>query len=107
VQSGIAGTFPEKEEENEKEKKESEDVKDPSLTADNDKSIRADKEGVSDKDKEQPMDVDKKASEETTASTQSTTVNRTGEEEPERIVKVRYIVKFMFFELLIFVLCNY
>lgn len=58
------------------------------MTSENDKSIRADKEVVSDKDKEQPMDVDKKPCEETTASTQSTTVNRTAEEEPERIVKV-------------------
>lgn len=58
------------------------------MTADNDRSIRADKEVVSDKDKEQPMDVDKKPCEETTASTQSATVNRTAEEEPERIVKV-------------------
>jgi len=74
------------------------------LATDNDKSIRADKEGVSDKDKEQPMDVDKKPCEETTASTQSTTVNRTAEEEPERIVKVSYIAKFIIFELLIFVL---
>ncbi|XP_026812991.1 SWI/SNF complex subunit SMARCC2 isoform X1 [Rhopalosiphum maidis] len=87
LQSGIAGTFPEKEEENDKEKKEPEDVKDPSLTTENDKSVRADKEVISDKDKEQPMDVDKKPCEETTASTQSTTVNRTAEEEPERIVK--------------------
>lgn len=62
------------------------------MTTENDKSIRTDKEGVSDKDKEQPMDVDKKPCEETTASTQSTTVNRTTEEEPERIVKVRYHV---------------
>lgn len=74
------------------------------MTADNDKSIRSDKEGVSDKDKEQPMDVDKKPCEETTASTQSTTVNRTSEEEPERIVKVSCIVKFILFELLIFVM---
>lgn len=70
------------------------------MTTDNDKSIRADKEGVSDKDKEQPMDVDKKPCEETTASTQSTTVNRTADEEPERIVKVSYIVKFILFEIL-------
>lgn len=34
------------------------------------------------------MDVDKKPCEDNTASTQSSTVNRTTEEEPERIVKV-------------------
>jgi hypothetical protein len=34
------------------------------------------------------MDVDKKPCDEITASTQSTTVNLTSEEEPERIVKV-------------------
>lgn len=34
------------------------------------------------------MDVDKKPCDESTASTQSTTANRTSEEEPERIVKV-------------------
>lgn len=74
---------------NEKEKKEPEDVKDPSLTAENDKPVRTDKEEVaSEEDKEQPMDVDKKPCEENTASTQSTTANRTTEEEPERIVKV-------------------
>lgn len=59
------------------------------MTADNEKSVRTDKEGiVSEKDKEQPMDVDKKLCEENTASTQLTTVNRTTEEEPERLVKV-------------------
>lgn len=34
------------------------------------------------------MDVDKKPCDENTASTQSTTANRTADEEPERIVKV-------------------
>lgn len=68
------------------------------MTTENDKSVRADKEVVSEKDKEQPMDVDKKPCEETTASTQSTTVNRTAEEEPERIVKVSCNVKIISFK---------
>lgn len=63
-------------------------MKDTTLNADNDKTVRTDKEGISEKDKEQPMDVDKKPCDENTASTQSTTANRTAEEEPERIVKV-------------------
>ncbi|VVC40429.1 Homeobox domain-like,BRCT domain,SMARCC, N-terminal,SANT/Myb domain,SWIRM domain,SANT domain,SMARCC [Cinara cedri] len=79
LQSGIAGTYPEKEEESEKVKKEPEEVKDTSMTSENE-------EGGSEKDKEQPMDVDKKSCIENIASTQSTT-NRTTEEEPERIVK--------------------
>lgn len=62
-------------------KKEPEEVKDTSMTSENE-------EGGSEKDKEQSMDVDKKPCIENIASTQSTTANRTLEEEPERIVKV-------------------
>jgi len=58
------------------------------LASENDKSVRIEKEGLSEKDKEQPIDVDKKPCEDSSASTQSNIVNRTSEEEPERIVKV-------------------
>lgn len=58
------------------------------MASENDKSVRIEKEGLSEKDKEQPIDVDKKPCEDSSASTQSNIVNRTSEEEPERIVKV-------------------
>lgn len=65
-------------------KKEPEEIKDTSMTSENEES--------SEKDKDLSMDVDKKPCIENTASTQSTTANRTPEEEPERIVKVSFNV---------------
>lgn len=54
------------------------------------------------------MDVDKKPCEENTASTQSSTVNRTTEDEPERIVKASCSNSLFIYDyLLIFVLLNY
>lgn len=71
------------------------------MTAEIDKTTRTEKEATAEKDKEQPMEVDKKPCEENASSTQSTTVNRTSEEEPERIVKVSYNVPFGYNSLLI------
>lgn len=70
------------------------------MNADNDKPIKTEKEGISEKDKEQPMDIDKKPCEDNSASSQSNIVNRTSEEEPERIVKVFIIFSNVYFILL-------
>lgn len=74
-------------------KKEPEEVKDTSMTSENE-------ERSSEKDKDQSMDVDKKPCIENTASTQSITANRTIEEEPERIVKVSSKVNLVLFKII-------
>ncbi|XP_050420804.1 SWI/SNF complex subunit SMARCC2 isoform X2 [Adelges cooleyi] len=88
LQSGIAGTYPEKEEESEKEKKEPEDIKDPSLNVDNDKATIGTKTEKEESDKEKDkdsMEVDKKPCDENSATNQI--INHTTEEGTERTVK--------------------
>ncbi|XP_050546490.1 SWI/SNF complex subunit SMARCC2 isoform X2 [Daktulosphaira vitifoliae] len=92
LQSGIAGTYPEKEEDNKEDKKELDDTKDTKdiVNTDTEKAIitKTEKdESEKEKDsKEEPMEVDKKPINEN-LGTQSTGVNCTTEGGSERTVK--------------------